>query len=140
MQSSRTISALQVPIRTLKPFFDICRKFGPAPSKIFSCPAVEYRGFVTFRCLADVSDIDSFAAWMCKYRTTLYVDHWHNLPPVFCSSVTLPLASPLSFAAFPSCHCSSKIYNHALNNMYFNLFIADQLFSHVNKQGADSLY
>ena len=32
------------------------------------------------------------------------------------------------------------MYIYALNNMYFKLFIADQFFSHVNKDGADSLH
>jgi hypothetical protein len=63
METSRTFSALQIPMRMPKTFFEFCRKFEQAPSKIFGSPAVEYRGCVSSGGFDDVTeDIDSFVA------------------------------------------------------------------------------
>jgi len=57
METSRTVSALQIPMRTPKIFFEFCRKFEHAPSKLFGSPVVKYTRCVSSRGFVDVTEI-----------------------------------------------------------------------------------
>ena len=82
-------------------------------------------------------DTDSFAARLYKPRTTILTTDITSCQ----SLVVLPLyvwRHHFHSQYIHYCHCLPKIYNYALNNMYFKLFISDQFFSNVNKVGFDS--
>ena len=125
---------------TRKAFFEICKSSGHMPSKSFARPTAEYSECVTFRGLDVVTEIQ------------IHLQHEYISPEL--KSQKTDITTSQSFAVlslylwchifhlqhFYYNHCLSKMYIYALNNMYFKLFIADQFFSHVNKDGADSLH